>query len=230
MVIGTLRDKIAQELRERILTGSLDAGMHLDLDRLAVDFGASRTPVREAMLLLARDGLVEFNPRQSSVVIGIGADDIRDIYMVFGALQGLAAAAVARHVDEQLIARLEHLAAAVEVVAMDNPAEMERRNEQFHRAINTSCDSRMLQNHLRQLSALVPRSYFAMFPDQYRLGMVEHWDIIGALRDGSSEDARRIAEGHFIKAGERLFRHMGRGGNIKAAESDHSSQEESDAH
>ncbi|HWE57173.1 MAG TPA: GntR family transcriptional regulator, partial [Acidimicrobiales bacterium] len=103
---NTLREEIATQLRERILTGAMDRGMRLDLDLLAADFSASRTPVREALLLLAREGLVEFNPRQSSVVIGVTAADIRDIYFVFGALQGLAAAAAARTREPALLERL----------------------------------------------------------------------------------------------------------------------------
>jgi DNA-binding GntR family transcriptional regulator len=212
---STLRDEIAEELRERILTGTMNAGMRLDLDRLAADFAVSRTPVREALLLLARDGLVEFNPRQSGVVIGITPADIRDIYLVFGVVQGLAAAAVAASGDDVLVGRLARLAAEVEAGSSDGPEQMDRHNAAFHRAINTACGSRVLRNQLRQLNALIPRRYFARFPDQYVSGMAEHWELVDAIRAGDCEAARRIAEAHFAKAGQRLYTWLDGGGQIE---------------
>lgn len=213
----TLRDEIAQELRERILTGAMDRGMRLDLDKLAADFSVSRTPVREALLLLARDGLVEFNPRQSGVVIGITPADIRDIYLVFGAVQGLAAAAAAASRDDLLVERLVALAAEVEAGSSAGPEQMDRYNAAFHRGINTACGSRVLRRQIRQLDALIPRRYFARFPDQYLSGMAEHWELVDAIRAGDCETARRIAETHFAKAGERLYAWLENGGQIGMA-------------
>ena len=59
----TVRDRVVLELRHRILLGELKAGDRIDLDALATEFGSSRTPIREACLLLANDNLVESAPR-----------------------------------------------------------------------------------------------------------------------------------------------------------------------
>ena len=57
-IAGTVRERAARELRDRILTGALPAGTRLDLDAITKEFATSRTPVREALLELSYDGLV----------------------------------------------------------------------------------------------------------------------------------------------------------------------------
>jgi DNA-binding GntR family transcriptional regulator len=61
---GTVRQRAVRELRDRILTGTLPPDTRLDLDRIAEEFGISRTPVREALLELSFQGLVFIAPRR----------------------------------------------------------------------------------------------------------------------------------------------------------------------
>ena len=67
---GTVRERAARELRNRILTGELAPGTRLDLDAITTEFATSRTPVREALLELSYEGLVEVAPRSGVTVIG----------------------------------------------------------------------------------------------------------------------------------------------------------------
>ena len=71
---GTVRDRAASELRDRILTGRLQPGARIDLDEITREFGTSRTPVREALLELSYEGLVAVNPRSGITVIGMTPD------------------------------------------------------------------------------------------------------------------------------------------------------------
>src|SRR3984957_15238100 len=70
LITTTVRAQAANELRDRILTGRLQPGDRLDLDQLTAEFGISRTPVREALLQLSYEGLVDITPRSGMTVVG----------------------------------------------------------------------------------------------------------------------------------------------------------------
>jgi len=126
---GTVRARATTELRDRVLTGRLRAGERLDLDQLAAEFGTSRTPVREALLGLAYEGLVEVTPRSGITVLGITPEDAVDNFAVLAALSGKAAEwATARITSEQL-ADLRDLADAI-----FGATDVVEANRRFHRA------------------------------------------------------------------------------------------------
>ena len=83
-ISGTVRERAARELRDRILTGALPAGSRVDLDAITEEFATSRTPVREALLELSFEGLVEVAPRSGITVIGISPDDVLDSFTILG--------------------------------------------------------------------------------------------------------------------------------------------------
>src|ERR1700740_3517409 len=83
-IAGTVRERAARELRDRILTGALPAGTRLALDAIPKEFATSRTPVREALLELSYDGLVRVAPRSGITVIGMSPEDVLDTFPIFG--------------------------------------------------------------------------------------------------------------------------------------------------
>ena len=95
-ISGTVRERAARELRDRILTGALPAGSRVDLDAITEEFATSRTPVREALLELSFEGLVQVAPRSGITVIGISPADVLDSFTILGVLTGQAAAWAAR--------------------------------------------------------------------------------------------------------------------------------------
>ncbi|MCP3811488.1 GntR family transcriptional regulator, partial [Mycobacteriaceae bacterium Msp059] len=70
-ISGTVRERAARELRDRIITGTLAPGTRIDLDAITEEFATSRTPVREALLELSFEGLVRVAPRSGITVIGV---------------------------------------------------------------------------------------------------------------------------------------------------------------
>ena len=105
-IAGTVRERAARELRDRILTGALPAGTRLDLDAITKEFATSRTPVREALLELSYDGLVRVAPRSGITVIGMSPEDVLDSFTILGVLTGQAAAWAAERVTDDGIERL----------------------------------------------------------------------------------------------------------------------------
>jgi DNA-binding GntR family transcriptional regulator len=196
---GTVRARAASELRDRILTGRLRAGMRLDLDEITGEFGTSRTPVREALLELSYEGLVAVTPRSGITVLGISPEDAVDNFAVLAALSGKAAEWATARVDTDRLARLRELADAI--VGAD---DVVAANWRFHRALNQAAGSPRLLTFLRQAVRVVPTSYFALFPEQADRARDEHAALLDAIERGDGRAARSLAEAHVLTAGEAL--------------------------
>src|ERR1700739_4992464 len=112
-IAGTVRERAARELRDRILTGELRAGTRVDLDAITEEFATSRTPVREALLELSFEGLVQVAPRSGVTVIGISPGDDMDSFTILGVLTGQAAAWAADRIEPEELEMLRKLAADV---------------------------------------------------------------------------------------------------------------------
>ena len=85
-----MREALVEELRNRILTGALSGGKPIAEGDLTSDLEVSRTPVREALIALEREGLVASSPGRGFSVIPLTADDASETYPMVGALEALA--------------------------------------------------------------------------------------------------------------------------------------------
>src|ERR1700754_4253911 len=101
--------RVRDLLEEAILEGELQPGERLRAEALAQRFGTSRTPVREALLQLEAQGLVDVEPNRGAVVRAFDADDLRDLYEVRALLEPQAAARAATRISADDIERLEEL-------------------------------------------------------------------------------------------------------------------------
>lgn len=201
-IAGTVRERAARELRDRILTGVLPAGTRLDLDAITKEFATSRTPVREALLELSYDGLVRVAPRSGITVIGISPQDVLDSFTILGVLTGQAAAWAAQRVSHDGVERLRALAADVETHS--GQGGIVGANWRFHREIHHAAHSRRLLAQIRQAVRVVPSNFFAMFPEHEHNALEEHEALVSALAGGDAEKARDIAERHVVDAGHSL--------------------------
>src|SRR5437588_11613580 len=102
-----LWQRVAQALRQAIVLGHLEQGVHLKEPALAQRFGVSRLPVREAIAQLEREGLVRIEPRRGAFVIGVTEEDISDIYACRLMLETEAVRRAARRVTPDALAELE---------------------------------------------------------------------------------------------------------------------------
>ncbi|HVN51851.1 MAG TPA: GntR family transcriptional regulator [Acidimicrobiales bacterium] len=195
----TVRARAAEELRDRILTGRLRRGTRLDLDELTEEFGTSRTPVREALLELSYEGLVEVAPRSGITVVGITPDDAVDNFAILAALAGKAAEWATERITDAQIAELEELAEAI-----FGAGDVVAANRRFHRALNVASGSPRLLTHLRQAVRVVPASYFELFPEREETSRAEHDALLAAIRRGDGAAARATAEAHVLDAGAAL--------------------------
>jgi DNA-binding GntR family transcriptional regulator len=199
----TVRARAAEELRNRILTGVLASGTRLDLDALCAEFGASRTPVREALLELSYEGLVEVAPRSGITVIGLTPRDVLDNFAILGALAGKAAEWAAARVTREELDHIRKLGRAV-----DHGEDLVAANWAFHRAVHRASGSPRIVTLIRQTVGVVPTNFFEVFPDQGQHSAADHDELVAALAAGDGAAARLVAERHVTDAGAALARFL----------------------
>ncbi len=198
---GTVRDRVVVVLRDRILSGRLPRGARLDLDQLAEEFGTSRTPVREAVLGLAQEGLTHVAPRSRATVVGLTPQDVLDNFTVMSVLSGLAGELAATRATADELAAVLDLGRALDDA--EGP-ELVRTNWAFHRAVNRASHSSPLLTQLGMCSKLVPQSFFAVIPEQVSTSRTDHAELVDALAARDAARVRDLMERHFRSAGELL--------------------------
>jgi DNA-binding GntR family transcriptional regulator len=198
---GTVRDRVVAVLRDRILSGQLPRGTRIDLDQLAEEFGTSRTPVREAVLGLAQEGLTHVAPRSRATVVGLTPRDVLDNFTVMSVLSGLAGELAATRATDDELSDILELGRALDEA--EGP-ELVRVNWAFHRAINRASHSSPLLTQLGMCSKLVPQSFFAVIPEQASNSRTDHAELVESLAARDAARVRVVMERHFRSAGELL--------------------------
>src|ERR1700683_1827015 len=135
-----LMHEAARYIRDQILAGELRPGQKIDQDAVAHALQISRLPVRESLIVLELDGLVENIPRRGAYVSRLAPADIHDHYEGYGVVSGLAGGRAVTLMEEAEFARLEELMDRMK--ESTNPDEQDRLNFEFHREINRAGRSR----------------------------------------------------------------------------------------
>lgn len=189
-----LKDMVAGRLRDLIFTGDLLPGTKVDQEEMAARLGVSKLPVREALIGLENEGLVESIPRRGAFVAHLSREDVRDHYNVFGLVSGLAAERAAVSLSDEELDELEQLAEQME--ATTGAEEQEELNFRFHRMINLAGGGRRLRSVIALLGKSIPTRFFVFAEDWPEVAMRDHRRILEALRARDPKAARRAVEEH----------------------------------
>jgi DNA-binding GntR family transcriptional regulator len=194
-VTSTVR--VRDELQHAILEGVLRPGERLRAEALAQRFGTSRTPVREALLQLEAQGLVEVEPNRGAVVKAFDAADLLDLYELRALLEPRAASRAATRIEPQQIEQLQELT--------DDDATPEQQmaaNELFHRIIVEAAQSPRLTAAMRAASG-IPRAFRSSFwhdDDQRAESLMCHRRLIDAFSARDAELAEAVMRMHILGA------------------------------
>ena len=161
------------------------------------EFGISRTPVREALLELSFQGLVDIAPRSGVTVIGVTPAEALDNFAILATLSGKAAEWAAIRISPEALADLARQAQAL-AAAPIGPGLIDA-NWQFHRIINEAAGSKHLLSLIRQAVRLIPSNFLAVMPVRTHDG--EHEQLLHRITDGDAPAARAVAEQHVLAAG-----------------------------
>jgi DNA-binding GntR family transcriptional regulator len=197
-------------IRRAILEGRLHPGEALREERLAGDLGISRTPIREALLLLQAEGLVEAAPKRGSSVRSYEPAEIADLYETRAVLEGYAARRAARLAIDDDIRRLHESCGRFEqLVGADDVVPLVDENFVFHRVILDVAKSLTL-THLIGLTTHVPlvfRSYYWYSPKDKLIALHYHERITDALARGDASRAEALMNEHILEALDVLSAH-----------------------
>ncbi|MFF5792210.1 GntR family transcriptional regulator [Paeniglutamicibacter sp. NPDC012692] len=173
-------------LRQMIVTGSVQPGDLLAETALAQDFEVSRTPIREALKQLEREGLVEVRARVGTFVRKPTQREIHEMFQLKEAFEGLAAGLLARrgHVPELLMLQ-ENVAQATEAVERGDAERYSQLVHEFHSTLVAGADNRKLSEHydllMNQLAYHRIVSQTLSLPGRLRNSVGEHQAIIDAI-------------------------------------------------
>jgi DNA-binding GntR family transcriptional regulator len=209
-----LADETADALRDMILVGELRPGVRYTQDGLAALMGVSTMPVREALLWLTHEGLVQASPNRSFRIVRITRDDIRDIYWVHSMLAGELAARAAARIDEEGLVDLRRLLEAnLAATRRGDVAGMQATNWSFHRAINRAAESPKLALILRRTLSFIPHNFYSLLPDWRRLSEGGHRLLVASLERHNTAAAQSAAAQHVEEAGRLLIMHFSENGH-----------------
>jgi DNA-binding GntR family transcriptional regulator len=189
----SLHEETVSRLRVMVTEGELLPGARIPERDLCERFGISRTPLREALKVLASEGLVELLPHRGARVTTLSADALREVFEVVGALEALAGELACSRIDEAGLARIGLLH---DVMAghrqRGDLAGYFACNEAIHEAIVAAAGNPQLGEVYHLLSRRARRArYLAnLTPERWEQAMAEHEELLAALR---ARDGARCA-------------------------------------
>ncbi|MBW1721167.1 MAG: GntR family transcriptional regulator [Deltaproteobacteria bacterium] len=196
-----LKDNVVVRLREAIVRGEYRGGERLKEIELCRRFNVSRTPVREALKELEQECLVEITAHQGARVKELTVEDIYNIYDVLIMVEGVASRLACSKITSEQVQRLEEYQFMIErAAATKNYDLVHQLNHQFHRTIaESSGNPYVLQiwNNFRHLSILLGRYTLSpMIPDQLQQTLLQHPEIIEAIKAKNAALAEFVARRH----------------------------------
>jgi DNA-binding GntR family transcriptional regulator len=206
-----LRDGAAAHIRELIVSGQARPGSLLRLGPLADRIGASITPVREALILLAGDGWVMQEPNRGFRVAMIRRQDVVDAYMVYAFASGELASRAAAAYTEELDSRLRTIDRQINELGNADPNVAEDLNYQLHREIYAAADSPRLTWFVEAAARFVPKRYWGTIDGWSEMNRTGHATIINAIAAADAERAREVMSSHIRSAATLLLRHLDTG-------------------
>lgn len=214
------KQDIYEELREAILLGRIPPGAHLTEERLAEQFAVSRTPIREVLMRLEADRLVEQGRFRGAAVRRFAASELRGIYDLRALLESYAARQAATHLDADGIAALEQLtdqmAAGGGLLGRGSSSqERELRrivevNQEFHHIIAVASQNPYLLTTLQHIIQLplIYRSMQYYGPDGLDTSLRQHRELTKALAQRDPDWAEAVMRAHIYHGRDALFQHL----------------------
>ena len=193
-----LYQEVAEQLRQRIFSRELQPGSWIDELKIAEDFGISRTPLREALKVLAAEGLVTMKMRRGAYVTEMSEKDLRDVYHLLSLLESDAAGVVARTATPGQLGILHALHDGL-AAAVNERDLFFALNEQFHMQLLEMADNRWRKQMVGDLRKVMKLNRHNSLLKQGRIeeSLVEHAALLAALTARDSQATVAAMQQHF---------------------------------
>ena len=206
-----LREKVYDQLRADMICCRLAPGTEIRETELALRFGVSKSPVRDALMRLGREGLVITLPRQGYRVAPVSIADVQDMFHLRDALEQACMERIVRRASDEQLAELDrfrHFSAA----RWDGG--FIAYNREFHRTLARIAGKARMRDHLidliDQMERAVQLSLSSLKKDDPQSLVDEHCQVIDALQERQASRAQRLVSRHVAEAGKRVMRAMSR--------------------
>ncbi|MFY0692588.1 MAG: GntR family transcriptional regulator [Paracoccaceae bacterium] len=190
----TLHEEIVERIRELIVDGSLEPGTKIPEKQLCESFGVSRTPMREALKVLANEGLAVLEPNRGAWVSSVTIEELEATFPVIGAMERLAGELACLKATDAQIAeiRKSHDDMVRHFEERDRQSYF-KSNQDIHDSILSAADNEVLSQNYRILSSRMKRARFLanISPARWEQAVEEHKLMIVALE---SRDGPRLGE------------------------------------
>ena len=193
-----LYQEVAEQLRQRIFNRTLEPGGWIDELKIAEEFGISRTPLREALKVLAAEGLVTMKVRRGAYVTEMSDKDLRDVYHLLGLLESDAAAVVATSASAAQRQSLQDLHDELEG-AIGERERFFAVNERFHLLVLELANHRWRCQMVSDLRKVMKLNRHNSLLKQGRIedSLHEHRAILAAILAGDAPASRQAMQAHF---------------------------------
>ena len=193
-----LYEEVAELLRQRIFKRELEPGSWIDELKLAEEYGISRTPLREALKVLAAEGLVTMKVRRGAYVTEVSEKDLADVYHLLSLLESDAAGVVARQATDAELAELQTLHDDLEA-AVDERDRFFALNEQFHMRVLELARNRWREQMVADLRKVMKlnRHNSLLKTGRIEESLAEHRAIVAALAQRDAALAVQRMREHF---------------------------------
>ncbi|MDH5206418.1 MAG: GntR family transcriptional regulator [Hylemonella sp.] len=199
-----LYEKVAERLRQRIIERELAPGSWIDEMKIAEDYGISRTPLREALKVLAAEGLVTMKVRRGAYVTEVSDQDMAEIYHLLGLLESDAAADVAAHASAEQLQSLQALHDELEAAAQASDGQPNRLlffdiNDRFHGRLLEIAGNRWRTQMVTDLRKVMKlnRHHSLLKSGRIAQSLDEHRIVMSALLAHDRASASQAMLSHF---------------------------------
>ena len=197
-----LYEEVAELLRQRIFNRELAPGAWIDELKLADEYGISRTPLREALKVLAAEGLVTMKVRRGAYVTEVSDKDLSDVYHLLSLLESDAAGVAAERATPSQVAELQALHAELEAAARPGRVDREhffKVNERFHMRLLAIADNRWRDQMVADLRKVMKLNRHNSLLKSGRIdeSLKEHRAIMAALVEKDAPAAMARMQAHF---------------------------------
>ncbi len=197
-----LYEEVAEQMRQRIFRRELEPGSWIDELKIAEEFGISRTPLREALKVLATEGLVTMKVRRGAYVTEVSQQDLADVYHLLSLLESDAAAVVATQATDAELKELQALHKALEAAAKPGKANTEEFftvNERFHMRLLEIANNRWRDQMVADLRKVMKlnRHNSLLKTGRIEESLAEHQAIMAALLARDAGRTQECMRAHF---------------------------------
>ena len=207
--VGTLVDAAYQDIRRRILDNIWSPGYQALEQDIASQLGMSRTPVHEALIRLAKEGLVEVAPRRGMRVLPVSPNDMKEIYEILTALESMAASLLAarRPGDDELKPLVQATRAMEAALKRGDLDAWAQADESFHEKLMVMAGNKLLSDAVMSYWDRAHRA--RMFTLRLRPPPIsstqEHMALVERLRQGDAPGAEKVYREHRARASRELL-------------------------